>query len=105
MFWRQTGNKAGDLLLRTALMVIAFAALFCPDDRISAAIAAFVLAAIIFGVARHRRIAPPPGPAGAAGGLAGAADPSFREGGNAACRRCPENARRGARLIEGSRPG
>ena len=58
MFGRLIGNKAGDILLRTALMLVAFAALFYPDDRISAAIAAFVLAATIFGVVRHRRIAP-----------------------------------------------
>jgi TRAP-type uncharacterized transport system fused permease subunit len=58
MFGRLIGNKTGDLLLRAALMLVAFAALFYPDDRISAAIAAFVLAAIVFGVARHRRIAP-----------------------------------------------
>jgi TRAP transporter 4TM/12TM fusion protein len=58
MFGRLIGNKTGDLLLRAALMLVAFGALFYPDDRISAAIAAFVLAAIVFGVARHRRIAP-----------------------------------------------
>jgi TRAP transporter 4TM/12TM fusion protein len=58
MFGRLIGNKTGDLLLRTALMLIAFAALFYPDDRISAAIAAFVLVAIVLGVARHRRVAP-----------------------------------------------
>jgi TRAP transporter 4TM/12TM fusion protein len=58
MFGRLIGNKLGDLVLRTALMLVAFAALFYPDDRISAIIAAFVLVAIVFGVARHRRIAP-----------------------------------------------
>jgi TRAP transporter 4TM/12TM fusion protein len=58
MFGRLIENKLGDLALRAALMLVAFAALFYPDDRISAAIAAFVLVAIVFGVARHRRIAP-----------------------------------------------
>jgi len=58
MFGRLIENKAGDLLLRTALMLAALVALFYPDDNVSAATAAFVLVAIIFGVMRHRRIAP-----------------------------------------------
>jgi TRAP transporter 4TM/12TM fusion protein len=58
MFGRLIENRAGDLLLRTALILVAFGALFHPDDRISALIAAFVLVAVIFGVVRHRRIAP-----------------------------------------------
>ena len=58
MFGRLIGNKVGDLALRAGLMLVAFGALFHPDDRISAVIAAFVLAAIIVGVARHRRVAP-----------------------------------------------
>ena len=58
MFGRLIENKAGDLLLRTLLMLVAFTALFHPDDKISAAVAVFVLAATTFGVMRHRRIAP-----------------------------------------------
>ena len=58
MFGRLVDNKAGDILLRTVLMFVAFVALFHPDDKVSAATAAFVLAATIFGVMRHRRIAP-----------------------------------------------
>jgi len=58
MFGRLIDNKAGDILLRAVLMLLAFVTMFHPDDRISAAIAAFVLAAIVFGDARHRRIAP-----------------------------------------------
>ena len=58
MFGRLLEHKVGDLLLRTALMAVAFLALFYPDDKVSAVTAAFVLAATIFGVMRHRRIAP-----------------------------------------------
>ena len=58
MFGRLIENKAGDFLLRTVLMLLAFVALFHPDDTVSAATAAFVLVAIIFGVMRHRRIGP-----------------------------------------------
>ena len=39
-------------------MVVAFVALFHPDDTVSALTAAFVLVAIVFGVIRHRRIGP-----------------------------------------------
>jgi len=58
MFGRLIENKVGDILLRAALMLAAFGALFYPDDKVSAATAAFVLAAIILGVIRHRRVGP-----------------------------------------------
>ncbi len=58
MFGRLIENKVGDLLLRTLLILVAFTALFYPDDTVSAVVSAFVLAATIFGVMRHRRIAP-----------------------------------------------
>jgi TRAP transporter 4TM/12TM fusion protein len=58
MFGRLIDNKAGDILLRAVLMLLAFVTMFHPDDTISAATAGFVLVAIIFGVMRHRRIAP-----------------------------------------------
>ncbi|MFH1604209.1 MAG: TRAP transporter permease, partial [Pseudomonadota bacterium] len=58
MFGRLLKNPAADILLRAVLMFVAFVALFYPDDKVSAAVAAFVLAATIFGVMRHRRIAP-----------------------------------------------
>jgi len=59
MFGRIVENPAGDILLRSVLILAAFVALFHPDDTVSAATAAFVLAATIFGVLRHRQIAPP----------------------------------------------
>ena len=61
MFGRIVENPAGDILLRSVLILAAFVALFYPDDTVSAATAAFVLVASIFGVLRHRRIAPPKG--------------------------------------------
>jgi TRAP-type uncharacterized transport system fused permease subunit len=61
MFGRLVENPATDLLLRAALILAAFFALFYPDDYVSAVVAAFVLAAIIVGVVRHRQIAPQKG--------------------------------------------
>jgi len=58
MFGRLINNKVWDFLLRTVLMLVAFVALFHPDDTVSAITAAFVLVAIVFGVMRHRRIGP-----------------------------------------------
>lgn len=58
MFGRLMENKAADLLLRTLLICAAFAALFHPDDKVSAATAAVVLVLTVLGVVRHRRIAP-----------------------------------------------
>ena len=58
MFGRLVHNKVADLLLRGVLMLVAFTALFYPDDRVSAAVAACVLVAVVFGVMRHRRVAP-----------------------------------------------
>ena len=61
MFGRLIENPPGDILLRAVLMLVAFVALFYPDDKVSAAVAAFVLVATFYGVVRHRRIAPPKG--------------------------------------------
>ncbi|OGA15350.1 MAG: TRAP transporter [Betaproteobacteria bacterium RIFCSPLOWO2_02_FULL_63_19] len=58
MFGWFVENKAADLLLRGVLILVAFVALFHPDDKVSAIVAGFVLLAMIFGVWRHRRIAP-----------------------------------------------
>jgi TRAP transporter 4TM/12TM fusion protein len=59
MFGRLVENPAGDILLRAVLILAAFVALFYPDDIVSAATAAVVLAATIFGVLRHLQVAPP----------------------------------------------
>jgi len=59
LFGRLAETKAADMLLRSVLLLVAFGALFYPDDRISAAIATLVLAATLLGLMRHLRIAPP----------------------------------------------
>ena len=59
MFGRFAESPTGDILLRVALGVFAFITLFHPDDEMAMAAAAVVLPATIFGVMRHRRIAPP----------------------------------------------
>ena len=59
MFGRLVENPAADYLLRAALILASFVALFYPDDIVSAATAAVVLAATIFGVLRHLQVAPP----------------------------------------------
>jgi len=61
MFGRLVENPAADYLLRAVLIIAALVALFYPDDMVSAATAAVVLAATIFGVLRHLQIAPPKG--------------------------------------------
>jgi TRAP transporter 4TM/12TM fusion protein len=59
MFGRLVENPAADYLLRAALILVSFVALFYPDDIVSAATAAVVLAVTIFGVLRHLKVAPP----------------------------------------------
>jgi TRAP transporter 4TM/12TM fusion protein len=61
MFGRFAGNAAADVALRVALAVIAFVTMFHPNDRVATAAGAIVVAALIAGVWRHRRIAPPKG--------------------------------------------
>jgi TRAP transporter 4TM/12TM fusion protein len=61
MFGRFVGNPAADVALRVALAVIAFVTMFHPDDRVAAATGAFVVAALVAGIWRHRRVAPPKG--------------------------------------------
>ena len=59
MFGRYFEQAAGDIALRCALALIAFVTMFHPNQRISIAVGAFVAAAIIFGIWRHRLVAPP----------------------------------------------
>jgi len=58
MFGRVLVNPAGDILLRIVLAIFAFVTMFHPDGNMAMASAAFVLPATIYGVMRHRRIAP-----------------------------------------------
>jgi TRAP transporter 4TM/12TM fusion protein len=61
MFGRFVGNPVADAALRIALALIAFVTMFHPDNRVAAATGAFVVAALVAGVWRHRRVAPPKG--------------------------------------------
>jgi TRAP-type uncharacterized transport system fused permease subunit len=58
LFGRTVENPLADLALRTGLLVLSFVALFYPDDNVSMFVAGFVLLVTIFGVQRHRHIAP-----------------------------------------------
>ena len=58
MFGQFLKNPAGDILLRVLLAVFAFVTMFHPDGNMAIAAAAFALPATIYGVMRHRRIAP-----------------------------------------------
>jgi TRAP transporter 4TM/12TM fusion protein len=59
MFGQFLANPAGNLALRVALAGLAFVTMFVPDNRMSMAAAAITLPLTVFGVMRHRRIAPP----------------------------------------------
>jgi TRAP-type uncharacterized transport system fused permease subunit len=61
MFGRFAENPRGDIVLRAVLAFFAFVTMFHPDTEVATASAAFALAATIYGVMRHRRIAPPRG--------------------------------------------
>ena len=61
MFGRFLENPAGDILLRATLALFAFVTMFHPDGNVAMVSAAFALAATIYGVMRHRQIAPPKG--------------------------------------------
>jgi TRAP-type uncharacterized transport system fused permease subunit len=65
MFGRWFENGAVDVATRCLLAAVAFLCMFYPDTRVSAAVAAVVLAATVFGIWRHRQIAPPKTPVAA----------------------------------------
>ena len=65
LFGRWSENRAVDILTRCLLAAVAFFCMFHPDPRISAAVAVVVLAAVVFGIWRHRQIAPPKTPVAA----------------------------------------
>jgi TRAP transporter 4TM/12TM fusion protein len=61
MFGRLFEHAGADIASRLVLAALAFVNMFHPSDRVASAAAALVLAATIYGVSRHRRIAPPRG--------------------------------------------
>jgi TRAP transporter 4TM/12TM fusion protein len=58
MFGRFAENPATDWALRVALAALAFVVMFHPDGNVALAAAALVLPATVYGVVRHRKIAP-----------------------------------------------
>ena len=61
MFGRLLERPGGDIMLRAMMALFAFVTMFHPDNRVAAATGAVLLAALIVGILRHRRIAPPKG--------------------------------------------
>jgi TRAP transporter 4TM/12TM fusion protein len=61
MFGRFFEHPGADIVARLVLAVFAFVNMFHPDDRVATAAAALVLSATVYGVWRHRQIAPPKG--------------------------------------------
>jgi len=61
MFGRFFEHPGADIVSRLVLAAFAFVNMFHPDDRVATAAAALVLPATVYGVWRHRRIAPPKG--------------------------------------------
>ena len=59
LFGRVHAKPAADIALRALLAVFGFVTLFHPDGNVATASAVFALAGTVYGVARHRRIAPP----------------------------------------------
>jgi TRAP-type uncharacterized transport system fused permease subunit len=59
MFGRFHEKPGIDVLLRSLLALVSFVVMFHPDTRVSAAVAIPGGAALVFGIWRHRLIAPP----------------------------------------------
>jgi TRAP-type uncharacterized transport system fused permease subunit len=59
MFGRCHVSPAIDIGLRCLLAAVSFLAMFHPDMKISAAVSVVVVAALVFGIWRHRQVAPP----------------------------------------------
>jgi TRAP-type uncharacterized transport system fused permease subunit len=74
MFGRCHPSPAVDMLLRILLAAVAFVAMFQPDMRISAAVSVVVLIALVWGIWRHREIAPQQGEVVTASGPSAADD-------------------------------
>lgn len=59
IFGRFFQEKGADMAARLLLAALSFVVLFHPSDAVALAVAAVLLPSLVFGVARHRRIAPP----------------------------------------------
>jgi TRAP transporter 4TM/12TM fusion protein len=61
IFARFTETAGGNIVLRAALALASFVVMLHPNGAVATAAAALVLPAVVYGVARHRRLAPPAG--------------------------------------------
>ncbi|MCC6608101.1 MAG: hypothetical protein IT515_00310 [Burkholderiales bacterium] len=61
IFGRFAEGAGANLVLRVALALGALVVMLYPTDAVATAAGALVLPAVIFGIVRHRRIAPPKG--------------------------------------------
>jgi TRAP-type uncharacterized transport system fused permease subunit len=61
IFGRFVNNQGGNIMLRAALALVSMLVMFHPDGNVAIATAAVVLPATVYGVLRHRQIAPPKG--------------------------------------------
>jgi TRAP transporter 4TM/12TM fusion protein len=59
IFGRFVENSGADTMWRAALALASMVVMFHPDGNVATAVAAVVLPATVYGVWRHRRIAPP----------------------------------------------
>jgi TRAP transporter 4TM/12TM fusion protein len=59
VFGRFVRNRGSDLMWRAALALASFVVMFHPDGNVSLMVAVIVLPATVYGVKRHRMIAPP----------------------------------------------
>jgi TRAP transporter 4TM/12TM fusion protein len=59
MLGRFMREKGADILIRVALALVSLVVMFHPDGNVATAAAVIVLLATVWGVFRHRRIAPP----------------------------------------------
>jgi TRAP transporter 4TM/12TM fusion protein len=59
MFGRFVRQKHADILLRSLLALVSFVVMFHPNGNVAVAAAVIALPAIVYGVFRHRLIAPP----------------------------------------------
>ncbi|MBN2439279.1 MAG: TRAP transporter permease [Deltaproteobacteria bacterium] len=59
IFGQFARNRGSNVMLRAALALASFVVIFHPDGNVSLMVVVFLLPATIYGVIRHRRIAPP----------------------------------------------
>jgi hypothetical protein len=59
IFGKFSRNRASNVIMRAALALATFVVMFHPDGNVSLMVAVIVVPATLFGVIRHRKIAPP----------------------------------------------